>query len=94
MHHNGADDTNIFFVLFSKKSVGRLTKFGEILPLWHNVKNFGHFEWAYLVFVKILSLLWQILNSIERIIIVENGKILNKQLCHLVMLTSTKFSDT
>ena len=66
MHHNGADDTNIFFVLFSKKSVGRLTKFGEILPLWHNVKNFGHFEWVDLLFGK----------------------------CHLVMLTSTKFSDT
>ena len=94
MHHNGADDTNIFFVLFSKKSVGRLTRFGEILPLWHNVKNFGHFEWVDLLFGKSLSLLWQILNSIGQILHVENGQILNKQLCHLVMLTSTKFSDT
>ena len=35
---------------------------------------------------KILSLLWQILNSIEQIIIVENGQIRNKQSSHLVTL--------
>ena len=70
----------------------RETRFGEISPLQDNVKNFGHFEWAYLVFVKILSLLWQILNSIEQIIIVENGKILNKHSNHLVTLVKCDYT--
>ena len=38
---------------------------------------------ADLVLGKSLSLLWQILNSIEKIINVENGQILNKQSSHL-----------
>ena len=50
------------------------------------LKNFGHFEWPDLVFGKILSLLWLILNSIEKIIIIEKGQILNKQSSHLVTL--------
>ena len=58
------------------------------------LKNFGHFEWVDSVFGKILSLLWQILNSIGQILNNENGQILNRQSSHLVTLFITKFVCT
>ena len=50
------------------------------------LKNFGHFECVDLVFGKILSSIWHILNNIGQIVNVENGQILNKQSSHLVTL--------
>ena len=55
------------------------TRFGENSPLWHSIKNFGHFDRVHFVLGNILSFLWLILNSIGQILNVENGQILNKQ---------------
>ena len=51
--------------LFSSKTLqltvrtnkSSVTRFGEILPLWHNVKVFVHFKKLYLVFGKFFMLL-------------------------------------
>ena len=42
------------------------------------LKNFGHFERVQIVFAKVLSLLWPILNAVGQILIVENGKNIKK----------------
>ena len=39
-----------------------VTRFGGISPLRHNFKKFGLFLSNYLVFGKIVNLLWQILH--------------------------------
>ena len=59
-----------------------MTRFGKILPTWHDVKNFGHFERVHLVFGNILNLLWFILQAIGQIFIFVNGQILNKYLIY------------
>ena len=74
-------------------------KASDVEPVWPDLakfhhsgtmsKNFGLFKRVDLIFGKILSFLWQILNSIGQIIIVENGQILNKQSCRLVTLRRT-----
>ena len=45
-----------FFLLF----VSSVTRFGEISSLGQNFKRFGKFKMVYLVFGKLLNLLWQI----------------------------------
>ena len=55
-----------------------MTRFGEISPLYPTLKNFGHFERVQIVFAKVLSLLWPILNAVGQILIVENGKNIKK----------------
>ena len=66
-----------------------VTKFGQNLPLWHNVKNFGHFERVHLVFGNILGLLWQIIYAFGHFFSVVNAQILNKQPGNLVTLLTT-----
>ena len=44
----------------------RVTKFGEISPLWHTLKTFGHFEWK--------GSFW---DAIGQIFIAVNGQKLN-----------------
>ena len=54
-----------------------MTKFGEILPLWQNLKN----PWTvYLVYGKILSLLWQFLYAVGQIFIAVNGQMMKNDL--------------
>ena len=57
-----------------------VTRFDEISPLYHNIKNFGSFERVQLVAAKVLSLLWRILNAVGQILIGEKGKLLKNYL--------------
>ena len=57
-----------------------VTRFGEILPLGHNINILGNFLRVYLVFGILLKLIWQILNAIGQIFIDVNGQKLKKNL--------------
>ena len=58
-----------------------VTRFGEILPLGRKFwKWFGNFLSNYLLFGKIVNLLWQIFYTFGLICIVINGRISNKNL--------------
>ena len=65
--------------------VDSVTRFGEILPLWQKNKRIWHFE-GYLVYDKILTLLWEILHAIGQIFIHVNGLKLQILSYHLVTL--------
>ena len=51
-----------------------VTRFGEISPLWHYVKNFGHFERAIIIFAN------------GQFFIAVIGQKLNKRTIHQVTL--------
>ena len=51
------------------------------------INFFGHFLSNYLVFGKIVNLLWQIFYTFGQIFIVLNGQIFKKLYRHLVTLT-------
>ena len=53
-----------------------VTRFGEILPLWHNFKILGKFLWVCLVFDKILLLHCQKCYGIGQIFIAVDGQII------------------
>ena len=57
-----------------------MTRFGEISPLWLNFKSLGQFIRVYLVFGKILILLYQKCFSIWHVFIVVHGPILENNL--------------
>ena len=65
----------------------RVTRFCKFSPLWRNLKPLGNFWRVYLVFVKMLNLLWQIKIAIGQIFIVVNGQKLHKS-SHLDTLLS------
>ena len=50
-----------------------VTRFGKILPLWHNLKVLGKFLRVYLVFAKMLILLWQKCYAIGQVLIVVDS---------------------
>ena len=58
----------------------RVTRIGEISPLWQNIQSLGHFSRVYLLFGKILSLLYQILHTFGPVIIEVNGQMLKNNL--------------
>jgi len=55
-----------------------VTRFGEFLSLWQDVKNIGNFEAVYLVFGKLFNLLWQILYANGENFNVGNSQIFYK----------------
>ena len=50
-----------------------VTRFGEISPLWHDYKIIGQFFKVYLVFGKMLILLWQKCYAIGQVFIVVDS---------------------
>ena len=60
-------------------------KKGHFKPFWQNFKVFGKTLVVYLIFDKMLNLLWQILYPIGQIFIHVNGQIFDKIIepsCH------------
>ena len=53
-----------------------VTRFGEISALWQNLQSLGQLSGVYLLFGKILNLLWQILYTFGQIFIDVNGQML------------------
>ena len=56
--------------------LGSVTRFGEISPLWHNLKVLGKFLKVYFVFCKFLILLWQKCYTIGQVFMVPESYIL------------------
>ena len=57
-----------------------LTRFGEVWPLCQNILRLWQFCMVFLVFGKILNLLWKKFHAIGQIFIVVNGQILKSYL--------------
>ena len=53
-----------------------VTRFGEISPLWSNVKSLWQVLRVNLIFGKVLNLLWLIFRYNTQIFIAENGNII------------------
>ena len=84
-------DWNLNRFIYVETSV---TRFGKTLPLWQNLPVFGKFSTAYLVFGKMLSLLWQIWSIIWLIFIFCKWKNIDKYSNHLVTLVETNKTAT
>ena len=66
-----------------------LTRFGDISPLWQNLKVFGNFVRDYFVFGKILNLLREdFFKSCQANVHFKIGQIWRKQYSHLVTLVT------
>ena len=58
---------------------------------WAKFKNtLESFKWVYLVFGKILKLLWQVSDAIGQFFIVINGQTSKKKFTHLVTLNAIR----
>ena len=71
-------------ILIMEKSIflpllGSVTRFGEISPLWHNLKVLGKFLKVYFVFCKFLILLWQKCYTIGQVFMVPESYILKNK---------------
>ena len=60
---------------YIKRAVGSVTRFGEISPLWRNLKSLRQNFSVYLEFGIILVLLWQECLAIRQVFIVVDGQI-------------------
>ena len=55
-----------------------VTKLGEISPLWQKKLSLWQFLKVYLIFGKIVNLLWQLFHSIGQKLIVVKGQIVKE----------------
>ena len=68
-----------YYLIFQQINVSTsVTRSGEILPLWQNIKVVRPFLRLYLLFGEMLSLLLEICYAFGRNSIVVNGQIFNK----------------
>ena len=63
-----------------------MTRFGEISPKWQYFKSLGNCLRVFLIFGKMLNLLWKFWYAFGHIFIVTNGQIWKNYYSHLVTL--------
>ena len=67
---------NVYQIALASILSLNVTRFCEISPLWQHLQSLRRFKKAYLVFGKIMSLLWQLFYALRQIYIVANSQIL------------------
>ena len=96
-----AETEDRYFIHSCSSSSSNVTRFGKIRHFGESLQIFGQFLTVYLLFGKMLNLLWQICDIIGLIFIVGNGQILKNNLtiwshcqCRLMQTQTEQIKDS